>query len=125
MWTPPAGGAPNGYRIDVIGPDGKLIKTIRTFDTSADLGTLPDGAQVIVYRDLGGGIFEKITSPGTVRSSASFVERLLTMLPYIVAGLGILLIGGALGYRKFGTRKQKPEEPPPTPPSSSPFTSTR
>jgi hypothetical protein len=121
-WAPPANGAPDGYRVDVIGPDGQLITTIRTFDTSIDLGDLPDGVTVIVYADRGDGTFEKVGVPGYVTTEDSSITRLMTVLPFVLGGLGLIALVGGLAWRRRSTTQAASAPPEPSAPSS-PFTS--
>lgn len=117
-WVPPTGGAPaGGYRVDIIGPDGKLIRTIYTDDTSADLGNLPEGARIVVYADNGDGLLEKVASPAEYNRKKPLLEGLVVNLPYILAGLGIIVIAGALLWRRL-----HPVKPPAPPPSATPPT---
>ena len=98
------------------GADGQLIRTFTTFDTAANVGELPESARVVVYADQGEGVFEKVAEPAENKRGTSFLETLLINLPYILVGLGIVVIGGALGWKKF--RKPKtPESPAPENPS--------
>jgi len=100
-WSAPSNGTPSdGYRIDIIGADGKLIRTIRTADLTADLGELPDGVTVIVYGD-NGGVYEKVAEPLRVRR-VSLAERIVTALPYALGGVvvAIAITVGVLSWRK-------------------------
>ncbi len=114
QWSPPASGAPeNGYRIDIIGSDGKLIRTIRTSDTTADLGEIPDGATILVYAD-NDGVYEKVAAPHTIHRG-SFFEQLISALPYILGGL-VVSIGVIVGILMFRQRRKAalpPAGPPP------------
>lgn len=114
-WIEPDNGPPvGGYRIDIIGADGQLVRTLTTFDTAANIGALPEGARVIVYADQGEGVFEKVAAPAEKKQGTSFLETLLINLPYILAGLGVVVIGGALGWKKL----RKPKTPAPDNPDS-------
>lgn len=111
QWSPPDGGPPaGGYRVDIIGTDGNLIESIYTNDTSANVGALPDDAQIIVYADNGDGLFEKVASPTTHKKDKPLLEQLILNLPYILGGLGVLVIALALLWRKF--RPVRPVEHP-------------
>jgi hypothetical protein len=114
QWSPPASGTPtDGYRIDIIGADGKLIRTIRTNDTSINLGDIPDGATVIVYA-INDGVYEKVAAPKTIHRGST-LERLLAALPYILGGL-VIVIGATIGILKLRQRRKAalpPAAPPP------------
>lgn len=118
QWSAPSGGAPtDGYRVDIIGADGKLIRTIRTTDLSADLGELPDGATVIVYGD-NGGVYEKVAEPLRVRR-VSLAERIVTALPFVLGGLVVAIAAavGVLAWRRkrtTGAVTAAPDAPPHT-----------
>jgi hypothetical protein len=91
----------NGYRVDVIGADGVLIRSITTDITTVELGELPEGARVIVYADRGDGLFEKIVEPREFKTKKPLLEQLVLNLPYMLAGLGILVIAGALTWKRI------------------------
>jgi hypothetical protein len=109
QWSAPASGAPtDGYRIDIIGADGKLIRTIRTASTSANLGDIPEGATIVVYAD-NGGIYEKVGTPGKARR-ISWIERLTILAPWILAGIGGA-IGVIIGVMRYRARRKAPSQP--------------
>jgi len=102
QWSEPESGPPaGGYRIDIIGEDGILIKSITTTDTNADLGKLPEGATVIVYADNGDGTYQKVAAPNQQSRSTPFLERLVTMLPILLASLGGTTVIGVLLWMKL------------------------
>jgi hypothetical protein len=90
------------------------------------LGDIPDGARVIVYADQGDGIFEKVVAPTTYERKTPFLERLVTLLPYLLGGIGLVSVIGALAWKLIG-RKKKPEPPVEPAPEeyTSPFVSGR
>lgn len=118
QWTKPESGTPTGgYRIDIIGADGQLIRTIRTTDTSVNIGELPEGARVIVYADHGDSVFEKVAAPMEVKTEKPLLERSVTALPYVLAGGVGAIVFGALLLRFL--HNPKPPEPSPTEESGS------
>lgn len=119
-WQTPSDGPPsNGYRIDIIGADGKVIRTIRTNDTSADLGVLPEGATLIVYAD-DGGTFEKVAAPRKIQKP--LLARFLSALPYAVGGIGLVAVLGTGGWLLVQRRRKQSLPPPATEPPG-PFVS--
>ena len=118
-WNPPAGASPSGgYRVDVIGSDGQLVRTVHTTSANANVGDVPAGSRVIVYAD-DHGVYRKVAAPVSVIRSGSGVERFLMWLPY---GLGALVLLIGIVLIVLQSRKRKTAEPPvqtaPPPPTS-------
>ncbi|HUO75470.1 MAG TPA: hypothetical protein VMU12_00940 [Candidatus Paceibacterota bacterium] len=118
QWSPVASGqAPDGYRVDVIGSGGTLIRTVHTTGTIANVGDVPAGARVIVYAN-NAGVYQKVAQPASVIRGISLAERLLVMAPYIL-GVIILAIGATILIMKF----RGPKVPLPPAHTSEPPTS--
>ncbi|HTP56843.1 MAG TPA: hypothetical protein VMJ72_01005, partial [Candidatus Paceibacterota bacterium] len=120
QWNPPAAASPSGgYRVDVIGSDGRLVRTVHTTATNANVGDVPAGSRIIVYAD-NNGVYQKVAAPASiVTHPRSTAEQLLTWAPYLLGAL-VVLIGAAIAVLKL--RKPKNTEPPvpavPTSPTS-------
>ncbi len=122
-WSAPAGGEPsNGYRIDVFDSANNLIRTIIVppGQLKATLGALPAGNNRVVIYANNDGVFEKVAAPTSVttRPSQSFLERVVTALPYILGGVVIMIIAVVV------VMKRRKPNPPAGGPAVSPPTST-
>lgn len=97
QWTPPASGTPSdGYRIDIFDAANNLVKTITvpSNQLSVALGTLPVGDNRVVIYANNEGVFEKVAAPTPVNvRQVSLWERLLALLPYILGGIAVLIVG--------------------------------
>lgn len=109
-WSAPAGGEPSGgYRVDIIGPDGKLIKTVAVpaGTHSTTVSGLGNGkSSVVVYAD-NGKYFEKIAAPAQIKPPAR------SLAPYFLAAsvLAILLAVWLLFKRNSAVPPYIPQKP--------------
>ncbi len=96
------GGSGSGYRVDILDESGNLVETVsisRNF-SKAEVKNIPNGNySVIVYKKNNNGTFEKIDRPTKLAiAQESFIEKLQSVLPYLVAVLGALIF---LAWRLF------------------------
>ena len=92
----------SGYRVDIFDESGNLVETVsvsRNF-SKTEVKNIPGGNySVIVYKKNDNGTFEKIDRPAKLAiARESFVERLRSVLPYLIAVLGALIF---LAWRLF------------------------
>jgi len=122
IWSAPKSGEPsNGYRIDIIDNHGQKISSqkIPAGTHQANLGILNEGDSVIVYAN-DNNVFQKVAKATKIEPEfmrKSFLEILITSLPYILGGV-ILIIFGVVAYLKF-FKKQKPPVAPAGPSTDS------
>ena len=108
QWTAPSGGTPSGgYRVDIIGTDGNLIRTIRTAVSHVNAGTIPAGARIVVYGD-NAGVFQKVATPASVALPPSQTAGLPAWTLYTA---GALVVAAGVGYLILKSRKRKPPLP--------------
>jgi hypothetical protein len=118
-WSAPAGGEPtSGYRIDIFDSENKLVKSIAVpqGQRSVALGQLPVGENRVVVYANNDGVFEKVAAPMNVssRSSRSFMERIIPVLPAILIGI-VVAIGAIITVMKLRSRKTPPPPSPSAP----------
>ncbi len=94
QWGTPKSGEPSkGYRVDVFDKAGNLKISVLVSDGShkAEISDLKDdNYSVIVYAN-NDGVFEKVDKPKQLKQEESFIQRLISLWPYLLVAVGIII----------------------------------
>lgn len=115
-WQAPQGTDPNAsFRIDIISPGGILERRsiLPPGSNTTEIKDLPNGNHTVIVYANENGAYKKIAVPsGFTTSKKSSLEIFLTYLPYLIAGIGVVVLGIILTL-KFLKKKPIPAPPPP------------